>query len=169
MKKAYIDKLVRDYLEGLTDISQEMELKREILEHDKGAEYPELYGLFMYLERDREDVLSRRDVWNSSRIRRKPFKEGKARIYLMAVLSAAASVVLLVMSNAGVFSGKSGDFELIIGGDRVDDRELALEIAENSLAKLSLAADKINESKNALGGMRKAAGNAVENIKLDLQ
>ncbi len=169
MKKAYIDKLVRDYLEGLTDISQEMELKREILEHDKGAEYPELYGLFMYLERDREDVLSRRDVWNSSRIRRKPFKEGKARIYLMAVLSAAASVVLLVMSNAGVFSGKSGDFELIIGGDRVDDRELALEIAENSLAKLSLAADKINESKDALGGMRKAAGNAVENIKLDLQ
>ena len=144
MKKAYIDKLVRDYLEGLTDISQEMELKREILEHDKGAEYPELYGLFMYLERDREDVLSRRDVWNSSRIRRKPFKEGKARIYLMAVLSAAASVVLLVMSNAGVFSGKSGDFELIIGGDRVDDRELALD--KNKIRAYYFSVDKESHS-----------------------
>lgn len=168
MEKSYIDRLAHDYLEGLTDIEQEKVLKREILEHDKGALYPELYELFRYLEMDREDVISHCTEHKSLTVR-KPFKTGRVRIYWMAALSAAASVVLFVMLHAGVFSGNSGDFELIIGGDRVDDRELALEIAENSLAKLSLAADKINESKDALGGMRKAAGNAVENIKLDLQ
>lgn len=155
MKDREIGALVNAYLEGATDLAGEKRLKDFVLNEDCGRKYPELYGMFRFIELERGKY-----VHNGKRRNKRV-----VRTFLAAAVSAA---ILCLTTYFVAEQGRNKDFELIIEGRRVNDRDAALEIAGKSLAKINLMAEKLNASKKSLENMNGIAETASEEVKNDL-
>ena len=133
MTKEYIKELVEKYFDAETTLEEESLIRGYFAEDDIDPDLEPYTALFRTFSRDREEYMSECEVGgrSSKRIRL------RSRYYIMLIAGAA---VLLM----GLFLiGKDSNPVLIINGEKINNTELAIAIAGESLNNMNMAMEKI--------------------------
>lgn len=167
MKKENEIEILRNlYFEGKTTVEQEKRLRELSVKSpsDKTA-HEDIRMISAYAD---EEIKRVSEIYGI-RTRRHARNNATKRIVRAAWISAAASIMII----AGISSimkkqfHNRNEFELIIDGNMIDDRETALKIAEKSLAKFSMASSCISRSRESIDNMNRKTAAAIDNIKSD--
>lgn len=128
-KEEKLRKLLELYFEGGTDSAQEEELRRRFLSGKVPEDLEKYRPLFGYIAQERADA-----AMTGAGDRRSSVRMGRRRIMSIAAAAVGAAAVG-VFALSGRFGGGPG-FELTVGGRRVADEALAIEIADRGLSRL---------------------------------
>ncbi|MDR2127216.1 MAG: hypothetical protein LBP63_10360 [Prevotellaceae bacterium] len=156
-----IDRLLNLYFAGETTIAQEQELKKYFASQHVAAKHKVYQQIFETFETEKSEIYPENlPKMKILTVRKKPFKT------LITSAAIAASILLMI----GIFR-TGGDSYVIIKGKRINDKELALQIAQTEMNKISASLksslkslqtiDHINETMKTL--------HKIENIKNKVQ
>ncbi|MDR0420199.1 MAG: hypothetical protein LBH30_01925 [Prevotellaceae bacterium] len=123
-----INKLLDLYFAGDTTTEQEQELKKYFASENIAAEHKIYQQLFDAFETEKSEK------YPDSLPKIKPSAIRK-KIFVMPLISTviAASILMLI----GIFQTERFDSYVIINGKRINDKELALHIAQAKISKVS--------------------------------
>ncbi|MDR2292663.1 MAG: hypothetical protein LBE11_04220 [Prevotellaceae bacterium] len=126
MKK--INNLIDLYFEGKTTIAQEQELKKYFTSQNINSEHKIYQQLFETFETEKKEKYPENlPKMKTRKIHKKPFKT-------LIILTAVAASILLII---GIFQTDSYDSYVIINGRRINDKELALQMVQAKINKIS--------------------------------
>ena len=132
-KDEKLRKLLELYFEGGTDSAQEEELRRRFLSGKVPEDLEKYRPLFGYIAQEMADA-----AMTGAGGGRTSVRMGRRRIMSIAAAAVGAAAVISavgVFAISGRFGGGPG-FELTVGGRRVADEALAIEIADRGLSRL---------------------------------
>jgi hypothetical protein len=135
-----INSLLELYFAGETTTEQEQELKKYFVSQNVSAEHKAYQQLFETFEAEKSEKYPE----NMPKIKirskhKKPFK-------IITITTVIAASILLMI---GIFQTGYNDSCLIVNGKMINDRELALQIAQTKINKISISlASGMNPLKN---------------------
>jgi len=148
MKTEIISKLLDRYFEGETTTHEEDILKEYFLSGNVDSEFEQYRQMFGYFSSERSSLESLRPQVVK---RSKPIIVfSNFRNAILSISSVAAAAVLLLM----LIWPNERSYRLMIGGNKVNDQELAVQIASEQLAKLN---SFVSVTDRNVGKLRKVA------------
>ncbi|MDR2064385.1 MAG: hypothetical protein LBP85_01545 [Prevotellaceae bacterium] len=135
-----INRLLDLYFAGETTTEQEKELKKYFVSQNVIAEHKEYQQLFETFEAEKSEKYPENAPKIKIRLKhKKPFK------ILIVTTAIAASILLMI----GIFQTDYDGSYLIINGKVINDKELALKIAQTKINKISTSLSSgMNSLKN---------------------
>ncbi|MDR1347913.1 MAG: hypothetical protein LBJ63_05720 [Prevotellaceae bacterium] len=161
MKKTEkINRLLDLYFAGETTITQENELKKYFASNDIDAEHKVYRQLFETFETEKSEKYPK----NPPEIKTSSIRK---KIFVLPVISTAIAASILLMT--GIFQ-TDGSY-VIINGNRINDSELALQIAQAKIDKISASLESSMKHVKSMNKIDKSLQplQKVEYIKTKIQ